>query len=343
MPDQRSQTRALRNVHFPREPLRGTRRREGVDPSDRSALLWRMVSRERLLRLGATVAGRATARRVRVLAQVLLLAAIVFVALRVRSLWHGSHVDLTSVDWAALVGALVLAAAGTVASALIWLVILRDLGIRTQPRWTGVFFQAQLGKYIPGSVWQYAGRAAVARSHGIPVREVGISLPIEVAASAVAAGSIAPFLLGWWGAAIIAAVAGALMAAVRLARPRRAPLFATVHATLLFVPVWLLLGGSFWLCARGLVAVPARDLALYTGVFAVAWLAGLVAVYAPGGLGVREAALVALLSSRIGAADALVVAAVSRLILILVDVALAGAATAAMRRNRSPVDVAGPA
>jgi uncharacterized membrane protein YbhN (UPF0104 family) len=79
------------------------------------------------------------------------------------------------------------------------------------------------------------------------------------------------------------------------------------------------------------------------GAFAVAWLAGLLAVYAPGGLGVREAVLVALLSSRIGAADALVVAAASRLILIFVDVVLAGIATAALRRGRPPLDVADPA
>ena len=52
-----------------------------------------MVSRERLLRLGATVAERATERRVRVLAQLLLVAAAVFVALRVRSIWHGGQSD----------------------------------------------------------------------------------------------------------------------------------------------------------------------------------------------------------------------------------------------------------
>jgi uncharacterized membrane protein YbhN (UPF0104 family) len=88
------------------------------------------------------------------------------------------------------------------------------------------------------------------------------------------------------------------------------------------------------------LAVPGHDLAFYVGAFAIAWLAGLVAVYAPGGLGVREAVLVALLSSRIGAANALVLAATSRLIFILADVVLAGAATAALRRGRPPLDVA---
>lgn len=302
-----------------------------------------MVSRERLLRLGATVAEHATTKRVRLLAQLLLVAGIIFVVLRVRSLWHGGHIELARVEWGAIAGAVVLGAAGTAAGALIWLAILDALGVRPQLRWTGIFFQAQLGKYIPGSVWQYAGRAAVARSHGIPVRPVGVSLPVEFAASALAGGSMAAFLLGWWGAVVVGAAAVLLVVLERPARSRL-PALATARATLLYLPVWLLLGASFWFCARGLLGIPARDLALYMGAFAVAWLAGLVAIYAPGGLGVREAVLVALLSSRIGAADALVVAAASRLILILVDLLLAGVATAAMRRGPRPqLDVGDPA
>jgi uncharacterized membrane protein YbhN (UPF0104 family) len=302
-----------------------------------------MVSRERFLRLGATVAERATERRVRVLAQLLLVAALVFVALKVRSIWHGGHVELANVDWVALAGSFVLAAIGTAAGALIWLVILDGLGVKPRLRWAGLFFQSQLGKYIPGAVWQYAGRAAVARANGIPVRPVGISLPIEFAAAAIAAGSMAAFLLGWWGALLLAAVAVLLLLARRPTRSRL-PALVTIRATLLYLLVWLLLGASFWLCARGLVTVPAGDLALYIGTFAVAWLAGLLAIYAPGGLGVREAVLVALLHGRIGAADALVVAAASRLMLILADVLLAAVSTAALRRRGRPqLDVIDPA
>jgi glycosyltransferase 2 family protein len=299
-----------------------------------------MVSRERLLGFGATIAQRATERRVRVLAQLLLAAALVFVVLRARSAWHSSHVDWSQVNWVALAGAVVLAAVATVSAALIWLAILKSLGVSTHLRSAGIFLQAQLGKYIPGSVWQYAGRAAVARSQGLPVRPVAVSLPIEFAASGVAAGAMGAFLLGWWGALVVGAAAIVLVVVERPARVRSVAVPATVRATFLYLPLWLVLGASFWLCAYGLVGVPAEDLAFYMGAFAIAWLAGLLAVYAPGGLGVREAVLVALLSGRIGAADALVVAAVHRLILVFVDVGLAGIATAAMRRGRPRLDVA---
>src|SRR5436190_915077 len=79
-----------------------------------------------------------------------------------------------------------------------------------------------------------------------------------------------------------------------------------------------LVGLSFWLTARALVPVPLEDLGFYTGVFAIASLAGLFAFFAPVGLGVREAVLVALLRPRLGTADALLVAAASRGVLTIV-------------------------
>ena len=55
----------------------------------------------------------------------------------------------------------------------------------------------------------------------------------------------------------------------------------------------------------------------------------------------RETVLMALLHGRIGAADALVVAAASRL--VLADVLLAAVSTAALRRRGPRLDIAGPA
>jgi len=103
-----------------------------------------MVSRERLVNTAESVARVATARRTRAAGQVLLLVTLVFVLVRVRSIWHDSSIDLAGVDWWALIGALLIAAAGVAASAFIWLVILERLGLRTRPRWVSIFFQAQL-------------------------------------------------------------------------------------------------------------------------------------------------------------------------------------------------------
>jgi hypothetical protein len=114
-----------------------------------------------------------------------------------------------------------------------------------------------------------------------------------------------------------------------------AGIVATRSAVILYLVVWALYGIAFWATGRALFAVPVSDLPRYVGVFALAWLAGLVAVFAPGGIGVREAVIVALLRSRLGEADAIVLAATSRIVLTAIDL-VAGAAAfgiPALRRN----------
>jgi uncharacterized membrane protein YbhN (UPF0104 family) len=297
-----------------------------------------MAWRERLLRFGATATTIANARQIRIASQLLLLGGLVFVLLRLRSIWHDSHIDLSHVGWVSLGGAVALAACAIAASAFIWLAILRSLGVSTRARWVGVFFQAQLGKYIPGSLWQYAGRTALARAHQIPVRAVAVSLTVEVVGSMFAAAVLSLLVFGWWGALAVPVVLLAGVVALRLQRgPHgRGAVRAALRVTPLYFAAWPLTGISFWLVGRALVAAPFRDLALYVGAFAAAWTVGVIAVYAPGGLGVREAVLVALLRGRIGSADALVLAAASRAVLAFVDVVLAGYGVLLLRRRTDP-------
>jgi uncharacterized membrane protein YbhN (UPF0104 family) len=300
-----------------------------------------MVSRERLLRLGAVAAQHATARRVRVVGQLLLFAGLVFVVLRVRSLWQDSHIELAKINWAAVVAAVAAAAVAVLVAAFVWLQILRRLGIEPRRRWAGIYMQAQLGKYIPGSVWQYAGRAALARGEDIPLRLATVSLTIELAGSVIAAGLVTSLIGGVpavtaIAAAALFALAGWKLAGKRLDLLRRMKaslaMRATFETTLLYLPIWLLLGLCFWLTARALFHLGFSQSGYYAGAFTVAWLVGLVAVFAPGGLGVREAVLVALLRSRTGTADAVLLAAASRVLLTTVDL-VAGAGGAALLRG----------
>jgi glycosyltransferase 2 family protein len=305
--------------------------------SGASALLLIMVSRERLLRLGAAFAEHATTRRVRVVAQLLILVAIVFAVLRVRSLWHESHIELANVDWPAITGSFLLAVTGVLGTGFIWLVILRRLGANVLSRWTPIFFQAQLAKYIPGTLWQYAGRITLARARGLPTRVVARSLPIELGASIAGAGVACLSLLGVFGIPAALAVGAACISVATTNRSAKAGLRSSISAAAVAIPlytlVWAAMGASFWLTAKALVTAPVAQLPFYTGAFAVAWVVGVVAVYAPGGIGVREGVLVALLHSRLGSADALVVAAASRVLLTVGDLTIGGAAFLILRRT----------
>src|SRR2546421_11838895 len=101
-----------------------------------------MVSRQQLERFAVKGAELANARRVRIAAQLLLAAGLVFVLLRLRSIWHDSHIDTAHIGWGWLVGAFALGACSVVASAFIWLEILRGLGVVLRPRWAGIYLQA---------------------------------------------------------------------------------------------------------------------------------------------------------------------------------------------------------
>ena len=70
------------------------------------------------------------------------------------------------------------------------------------------------------------------------------------------------------------------------------------------------------------------------GVYGTACLVGLVAFFAPVGFGIREALIVALLRGRLGTADALVLAASSRLLLTIVDLATAAVGVVTLRLGK---------
>ena len=243
---------------------------------------------------------------------------------------------------------------------------MRWLGIAAPWSWIRLYLRAQLGKYVPGAFWQYASRAALARFQGAPIRTTTLSLGVELLAGA-ATGLVVAIATASTLAAAAALVAGLAVAA--FAAPRAAPFArfvsrllrgrgpseveltragrATARAVVLCAPLWILHGVSLWLLARALFAVPASDFGFYTGVFAIAWLAGLAAVFAPGGIGVREAVLSALLAPRLGTADAIALAASSRLLFVAVDLAGGAAALAlpsraAFRRSRASYEPSSP-
>jgi hypothetical protein len=180
----------------------------------------------------------------------------------------------------------------------------------------------------------------------VPIQRALVSCFAEIAFSAVAAAAAASLILGWVATAAAFAGLGALLALgsvlrERVTGPNVLPaLAAAPGAIVLYLVVWGLYGLAFWTTARALFAIPASDIPRYIGIFALAWLVGLVAFFAPGGIGVREAVIAALLTGRLGQADAIVLAATSRIVLSAIDLA-AGAASfglpALRRRDPRPV------
>jgi uncharacterized membrane protein YbhN (UPF0104 family) len=97
--------------------------------------------------------------------------------------------------------------------------------------------------------------------------------------------------------------------------PGRLAMFAGT----LVVP-WVLYGIAFRFLALGLFGAPPGSWSFYITAFTGSYVAGVIAVFAPAGLGVREVALIALLSPLLGSGDALILAAASRIWLTALEV-----------------------
>src|SRR5439155_145200 len=289
------------------------------------------------------------------------LALVAVLAVRLRQLWRDNPADLSHANAAALVLAAVFSLVAVIGYGSVWPFILRRIDAPVPSDSVRIFLQSQLGKYVPGSVWQYAGRVGLAKARGVSARLTMISLGVEVGASALAAAVVGLFVLPLSIALPIALALGAAAAVLSLARagvPRRlaaaaaravhrivplspadlgAALRASPPVTALFFPVWAAYGLAFWLTARALFPVPASDGLYFAAAFALGWLAGMVAVFAPGGIGVREAVLVGLLGPRVGHAEAIVIAGMSRILLTGADLVGGGAALALGRLGRGHV------
>jgi hypothetical protein len=134
---------------------------------------------------------------------------------------------------------------------------------------------------------------------------------------------------------------------------RREPIDLALHGSALWGAVgwpvvsWSLLGLQCWALVVALGGPPLGSLIGAVGGFALAYVAGTVAVFAPGGLGVREAVLGVALAGVIGNTSfdhgrVIAVVLVSRVLLAVLDFAQAGGWSLAARADR-PLDAPRPA
>ncbi len=200
---------------------------------------------------------------------------------------------------------------------------------------------ANLGRYVPGKVWSVAGLVVLAQRAGVAPGPAAasafviqaVTLGSGVAVVAAAAPHSAPPLRLAAAALVAVATIGALVwrpTAAWLGRlvnatPALEPLAlsAVFASTLLTVVSWWTYGAAFWMLARGLVAGAALPLTGAVAAFTLGYILGLLALFAPGGVGVREVVLIGLLAPFLGAGGAVAVSVASRVLLTVLEAAAA--------------------
>jgi glycosyltransferase 2 family protein len=256
---------------------------------------------------------------------------------------------------------LLLGMLGAALPGLVWRDLLASQGYRTTPvAGLRVFFLAQLGKYLPGGIWNLVAQVDMARDLRIPARQAATATFLAVALSVISAllvaGATLPFAIPglvssyWW---VFLAVPGLVVlllppvvewwsgTAFRLLRRPGEPVRLTwpvlLRAAGLLVLSWVALGLHFGALVQGLGGSGASLWLMSIGIFALAWVAGFLVIIAPAGAGVREAALVLGFAAVLPAGAVLTVAVLSRVLLVVADVLLAAGLAVAGRKRSAAV------
>jgi uncharacterized membrane protein YbhN (UPF0104 family) len=240
-----------------------------------------------------------------------------------------------------------------------WIRILAAWGIEVPYRVAlGAEMVSMLAKYIPGGVWTPAARAvALRRSAGVTeTPTVLASVFVEAALSAISGVIVFVVSLAWVkgvNAPLLPLIAFGVLCAAglhprifrplanKLLRPFGAeqidplPFGETLGLLLFYCGTWLIGGVAVYFMLRSVGASPGlATIPFLGGTSAVGAIVAVLAVFAPSGLGAREASMYGLLLAITSEGPALSVTVVNRLAITLVELALFGAGVATWRMAR---------
>lgn len=300
-------------------------------------------------------------RRAVAAAQVVALAVLLLaLGYAFRGLWPDAAPRLRNADPVFLAAALVVVALSYLVFVVGWKAILASLGIRVP---YSVALQSEmvsmLAKYIPGGVWTPVARVVALRRFGaFDTRLVLASIALEAGLSALA--GIVVFLVGLplagvvdvpllpilaFGAAVAVLVHPRVFGPVAsfLLRPfgageiPRLSWRRTLTVLGFYTAFWPLGGAGLYLLLRSVGAEPSlAAIPFLGGAAAVGAIVAVLAVFAPSGLGVREAAMFGLVAAVASSGAALGAVVLNRLAITVVEAALLAGGAAAWRLRRRP-------
>jgi uncharacterized membrane protein YbhN (UPF0104 family) len=268
--------------------------------------------------------------------------------------WRAADVDPAWIAFAGCAGL-----AGHLIFVVGWRRLLSDCGIRIAFWQTArIFLASNLGRYLPaGKAWQMSIVGVMAAERNLPAVTVATSslfhglLGVVIGALLLVAtgGTALGVPTGWLvvpAAALVALIALPAglrrFPALRASLIRRAPTLEAVTAGTMWALVWTTTvswfawAASLYGLALGLLPDPQASFASYVAAWIAPFLAGLLAIFTPAGLGVRDELMRTLLvEGGVSAGGAILVVVVARLATTILDVVPA-IAVLGLRRVRAP-------
>jgi glycosyltransferase 2 family protein len=233
-----------------------------------------------------------------------------------------------------------------------WHLITLKLRIALSPSETlKSWFYSQLGKYLPGKVWLLLSRFYFYESRGKSKKSISVALYFEMVTIIAAAGLI--FLAAlifhrdiWlfysWrqsGWLVLLLLLGFVSLHPRvlqkilnwiLVQFKWEPISLSISYSnilwILFVCIvsWVVGGVGFYLFVDSVYPVAPQYILFLTGALAISSTLGLIAIFAPSGLGVREGVLVYLLSFTMATPVAVIISILTRIWMTLIEIGLIG-------------------
>jgi uncharacterized membrane protein YbhN (UPF0104 family) len=234
----------------------------------------------------------------------------------------------------------------------VWEQILKQSGhVLSYSKMFKIWFISNLGRYVPGKVWQFLGMLYLLEKEDVP-KSKGFSVAILAQVLSSMAGIL--IMIGfvkydsyqkllshslWLLVLLTAFIAGVIILifypkllqklinfGLEIFKKEKIS-FDYKPRNLLFYLLsyagcWLLFGFCFLIFIKSIVPAPFEIYFGVTGAFAGSATIGFLALFAPGGIGVREGVLVALLSSYFPVPVATLIALLSRVWITLAELLL---------------------
>jgi len=292
----------------------------------------------------------------RIVGYLFIVGALVMLAIAVARQWDYFRSAIAALGFVDIAVAFAFGGAAVASGALAWRSTIASTAYKMPlPPVVHAFLISQLGKYVPGSVWAVVSQVELMKRYGVSraAGALGSTLSMVISLGvAVVVGAVGVFASGgdfathWWLIPVAAVcfvvvcppVVRWLMRLVSRSHGRLAS-FASITvrgADLAWAAAWTALGWVFWglqlfVLMRGMGYERHSLIWFAIGAYALAWSVGRVVVVAPGGIGPREAAMVAILATVVTSSDALALAVTTRVLMSLLDVSGAAVAMATRR------------
>jgi hypothetical protein len=180
---------------------------------------------------------------------------------------------------------------------------------------TRIWSTSELARYLPGVIWQVVGRVYLCKPYGVSGTVCSASQILELVAFLLANVLVALGCLLWFGTKMDPAASKYLYAVMALVpllmlllhpkvfytaltkymswRGKQLPARRVRGKTLTLLTVWAIVGLlwqslALWILTHGPLELPWQKWWVVAGSYCLAWCAGFIAFWAPGGLGVRE-------------------------------------------------------